>query len=66
MAFEVSERVIVLDNEGAQVGKGTIVNVSYFREPSMKYAINADFYEDDYLFVGEENLKKTQEEIIND
>ena len=36
--------------------RGTIANVSDFRPPSMKYAVDLDNYDGDYIFVGEDAL----------
>lgn len=36
--------------------RGTIANVSDYRPPSMKYAVDLDNYEGDYIFVGEDAL----------
>lgn len=39
-----------------KVHRGTIANVSDYRPPSMKYAVDLDNYEGDYIFVGEDAL----------
>ncbi|WP_438312305.1 hypothetical protein [Sporosarcina sp. FA9] len=62
MTLKVKDRVTVLNNQGDSVGVGIIVNINEFREPKFKYAVDTDFYKEDYLFVGEENLLKIQEE----
>lgn len=60
--LKVRDRVAVIDNrDGGVTGYGTIINISDFREPSEKYAIDADFYHEDYLFVEESQLKKVEE-----
>ena len=46
--FKLNDRVIV---DGKWHGE--IVNVSDYREPSMKYAVLLDDYHEDYVFVGE-------------
>lgn len=62
MSLKKKDRVTVLNSDGVPMGEGTIDNVNEFREPSMKYAVAADFYDEDYLFLGEKNLVKIQEE----
>lgn len=54
----IGDRVKIFNNSGIHLGLGTIVNINNYREPSMKYAIDADFYDEDYIFVGKENLVK--------
>ena len=49
--YKVGDRVIVLAKF-----HGSIVNISDYREPSMKYCIDLDEYKDDYVFVGEKEL----------
>ncbi|AMQ06773.1 hypothetical protein [Sporosarcina psychrophila] len=66
MTLKARDRVTVLNSDGTPMGEGSIVSVNEWRHPSGKYAIDADFYDKDYLFVGEENLVKIQEVIIND
>jgi len=61
MNFEIKDTVLVRDNNGFIFGKGVIAGINEFREPNMKYAISAEFYKDDYLFVGEENLELFEE-----
>ncbi len=63
--INVGDRVKVITDNGKFLGEGTIVNINEFREPSLKYAVNADFYDVDYIFVGEENLVKILEVIEN-
>ncbi|WP_342512289.1 hypothetical protein MKY34_16925 [Sporosarcina sp. FSL K6-1522] len=62
MTLKARDRVTVLNNDGIPMGEGSIVSVNDFREPEMKYAIDADFYDEDYLFLGKENLVKIQED----
>lgn len=54
----VGDRVEIFNNSGINLGKGTIVNINEFREPKHKYAVDADFHSKDYVFAGENNLKK--------
>jgi len=60
--LKVGDRVEIRNNKGILIGKGTIANINDFREPSMKYAIDADFYKSDFVFAGEEHLKLIKEE----
>lgn len=55
--IKVGDRVIVINNEGNVAGEGTVININDYRDPDTKYAIDADFYKEDYLFVGINNLK---------
>lgn len=64
--LRVRDRVTVLNNQGVSVGEGTIVNINDYREPNAKYAVDTDFYKEDFLFVGEQNLMKVQEEKTNE
>lgn len=52
MKFEVGDKVIIL---GQWVG--TIVNINSYREPSMIYAIDVDGYEEDVIFMGEDEIE---------
>ena len=57
MELNEGTKVFVRDDFGKE-WKGTIVNESNYREPSMKYAVDLDdFYLDDYVFVGEERIR---------
>lgn len=49
--------VIVVDNFGNEY-KGVVVNVSDYREPSMKYAVDIGW--DDFVFVGESSIRPTE------
>lgn len=60
MGFQVSDRVLITDENGSPVAEGTIVNVNDFREPSLKYAVDVDGYMDDVLFFGDSKLKKKE------
>lgn len=64
--LKVGDRVAIRNNKGIFIGKGTIVNINEFREPSMIYAIEADFYKSDFIFAGEEHLTILKGEIDND
>lgn len=63
MDFSVRERVAIQTEYGKIIGEGVIVNINEFREPQFKYAVDADFMDEDYIFVGENNLVKIKEEI---
>ena len=56
------DRVKVIDFSGNELGEATVINVNEFREPELKYAIMCDFHDDDFIFVGKENLIKIKEE----
>ena len=49
--MKVGDRVLVNDKY-----LGTIVNISDYREPEFKYAIDLDCYKDDLVFVGDANI----------
>lgn len=49
--MKVGDRVLV-----NKAHRGTIANVSDYRPPSMKYAVDLDNYDGDYIFVGEDAL----------
>lgn len=52
MGFKVKDEVIV-----ANKFVGVIVNINEFREPSIKYAIDIEGYDEDVVFVGEEDIE---------
>jgi hypothetical protein len=54
--YKVKDKVIVKDYKGNEY-KGEIVNINDYREPSMKYAIYIDGFED-YVFVGDNLIVK--------
>lgn len=56
--FKVKDQVEILNINGDRVAEGVIVNINYYREPSMKYAVDVDGYTQDLLFFGEEQLVK--------
>lgn len=58
--FKVRDKVRVWAWDRSASAEGTIVNQSDFREPDMEYAVEAGF--SDYLFVGESQLEKIEEE----
>lgn len=62
MTFKAKERVVVVNDKGNYFSTGTIVNVNDFREPDQKYAVDVDFFDEDYMFLGDANLRKLQEE----
>lgn len=53
-------KVIVVDNFGNKY-EGIIENVSDYREPNMKYAVDVGW--DDFVFVGERSIHPTEQEI---
>ena len=53
--FNVGDRVVV--HTKATDYHGKVVNVSEYRPPEEKYAIDLDIYKDDYIFVGEDVLE---------
>ena len=61
--MQVRDRVTILDANGNSLANGTIVNINDFREPSMKYAVDVDGYDEDVLFFGSKQLTKKQEEL---
>lgn len=58
MELKVRDRVTIIGASGSLVAVGTIININDFREPSQKYAVDVDSYEDDVLFFGESQLAK--------
>lgn len=52
-------KVFVKDNSGKE-WEGKIANISDYREPNMKYAVDLGF--DDYVFVGEERIRVCEKE----
>jgi len=61
MPFKERDSVLIKNYSGHVLGLGVIVNVNEFREPNMRYAVDAQFYRDDYIFVGEGNLELFEE-----
>lgn len=61
--IKVGDRVEVKSNKDEYAGRATVVNINDFRDPDTTYAIDADFYKDDFLFVSKSQLKKIEEEI---
>lgn len=59
--MKVGDRVLVMDNNHIY-HKGTIYNINKFREPSMRYAIDLDDYDEDLIFVGLGRIKKMEGE----
>ena len=57
MKISKGMNVIVVDNFGNEY-KGVVVNVSDYREPSMKYAVDIGW--DDFVFVGESSIRPTE------
>ena len=63
--IKLNDRVEVKNTKGEYAGNGTVVNINDLREPDLRYGVNADFYDGDLLFVGENQLKVIQEVIEN-
>jgi hypothetical protein len=42
-----------------------IININDFREPSMKYALEQPSWNDDIIFIGEEEIEKSSPNIID-
>ena len=53
--FKVGDRVVVRLESGDY--KGTVHNVSDYRPPEEKYAVDLDEYKEDYVFVGSDMLE---------
>ena len=49
-------------NYGTEVLTGVIYNVNEFREPSMLYAVDGDRMNDDFFFIGEDDIIEVLEE----
>ena len=49
-------------NYGTEVLTGVIYNVNEFREPSMLYAVDGDRVNDDFFFIGEDDIIEVLEE----
>ena len=49
-------------NYGSEVLTGVIYNVNEYREPSMLYAVDSDRMNDDFFFIGEDDIV----EVLND
>ena len=49
-------------NYGKEVLTGVIYNVNEFREPSMLYAVDGDRMNDDFFFIGEDDIIEVLEE----
>lgn len=63
MKLKVGDYVRIVDNLGKQF-IGEIYNINDFREPSMKYAVDCQIF-NDYAFVGEERILKSSPNIID-
>lgn len=63
--LRAGDKVFILNKEGVPCGKGVIYNISDFREPNMKYAVDVEGYEEDVLFFGEKDLVKIDWGIKN-
>ena len=60
MKLKVNDKVAIVDENGSKLAEGVIANINDFREPSMKYAVDVDGYED-VLFFGESQLVLIEE-----
>lgn len=49
-------------NYGKEVLTGVIYNVNEYREPSMLYAVDGDRMNDDFFFIGEDDIVEVLEE----
>ena len=49
-------------NYGGEILTGVIYNVNEFREPSMLYAVDGDRMNDDFFFIGEDDIVEILEE----
>lgn len=58
MELKVRDSVTIIDKNGNPVAEGIIIGINDFREPSMKYAVDVEGYDDDILFLGESQLVK--------
>lgn len=47
---------------GGDILTGVIYNVNEFREPSMVYAVDGDRTNDDFFFIGEDDIVEILEE----
>lgn len=54
--MKVKDRVLVKDKQGNK-WLGTIININDYREPSMRYCVDLDKYDKDYVFVGEDDIE---------
>ena len=52
-------------NYGGDILTGVIYNVNEFREPSMLYAVDGDRMNDDFFFIGEDDIVEVLEEDID-
>ena len=50
---------------GGDILTGVIYNVNEFREPSMLYAVDGDRVNDDFFFIGEDDIVEILEEDID-
>lgn len=55
----LNQKVVVIDNAGKRF-PGKVVNISEYREPSMKYAVDIGAH--DVVFVGRKNIIPCKEE----
>ena len=54
--LKVRDIVLVKDRQGNK-WLGTIININDYREPSMKYCVDLDEYDEEYVFVGEKDIE---------
>ena len=58
--LEINTRVKF--NYGKEVLTGVIYNVNEYREPSMLYAVDSDRMNDDFFFIGEDDIVEVLKE----
>ena len=58
--LKVGDRVVVTDVLG-HTFEGEIVNISDYRPPNMRYAVDIGEYADDYVFVGDSQIRELKE-----
>lgn len=64
MGYEIeikSGQKVYLENANGQVYKATVINVNYYREPSMTVALNVAGVSD-VVFAGLENIRILEDE----
>ena len=59
--LKVGDRVVVTDSLCHEF-EGEIVNISDYRPPNQRYAVDIGEYADDYVFVGDGQIRKLEEQ----
>jgi hypothetical protein len=62
VGLQVKDRVEIIGPDGKPIIRGTIININDYREPSLKYAVEVDGYTEDYMFFGENQLVKCDDD----